>query len=311
MLQRLPIIVLGNSDAHPGASPDGVPREELLSGPKGTILLRSGRCLVAELIERIRHSQRFEDPLLLGPRDWYVGKVDCEIQHVEGSLIHTLQQLTRTVQERWAADQPIAVTSCDILPTPQDLQTLVDIDYAPHVEAIFWWQMIQAEPDQMGAGAWKPGYLLPNQVGGAPQRLYPGHVVIARTGGLRFDLMNRLLELAYHYRNRRLKDRYLGILCGAMQTLVGHDLRELCRFHWPSLTLSIPYYGLRGYHRYRHGRATLADVELFLSRAFVHRGWQGMAHGRPVVIAVSQCLAFAKDIDVLAELAELQTGDSV
>jgi hypothetical protein len=311
MLQRLPIVVLGNSDAHPGASPDGVPREQLLSGPKGMILLRSGRCLAAELVERIRTSQRFEEPLLLGPRDWYTGKVDCEIQHVEGSLIHTLRQLTCTVQQRWAADQPFAVTSCDILPTPHDLQGLVDIDYAPHADAIFWWQMIHAQPDQMGAGAWKPGYLLPSQVGGAPQRLYPGHVVIAREGGLRSDLLNRLLELAYHYRNRRLEDRCPGIICGALMTLLRHDLRGLGRCHFPSLTLSIPYYGLRGYYRYRHGRATLADVEQFLTKAFVHRRWQGRAHGRPVVIAVSQRLAFAKDIDTLAELVELQTGDSM
>lgn len=309
MVQQLPIIVLGNSDAHPGSSPDGVPREELLSGPKGIIALRSGRCLAAELIERIRQSHRFLDPLLLGPRDWYSGKVDCEIEHVEGSLIHTLRQLTRTVQQRWPADQPVAVASCDILPTPQDLQKLVDVDYVPHVEAVFWWQMIQAEPEQMGAGAWKPGYLLPSQIGGAPQRLYPGHVVIARAGGLRFDLMNRLLELAYQYRNRRLNDRYLGILCGAMKTLMWHDLCELRRFRWPSLTLSIPYFGLRGYYRYRHGRATLNDVERFLAKAFVHRASQRLAHGRPVVIAVSQCLAFAKDIDTRAELAELQAGD--
>jgi hypothetical protein len=309
MVPQLPIIVLGNSDAHPGSSPDGVPREELLSGPKGIIALRSGRCLVAELIERIRQSQRFQDPLLLGPRDWYSGKVDCEIQHVEGSLAQTLRQLTRTVQQRWAADQPVAVTTCDILPTPKELQELVDVDYVPHAKAVFWWQMIQAEPEQMGAGAWKPGYLLPNQIGGAPQRLYPGHMVIARAGGLRFDLMNRLLELAYQYRNRRLNDRYLGILCGAMRTLVWHDLRELGRFHWPSLTLSIPSCGLRGYYRYRFGRASLNDVERFLAKAFVHRAWQRLAHGRPVVIVVSQRLAFAKDIDTCAELAELQAGD--
>jgi hypothetical protein len=311
MTRRLPIIVLGNSDARPGASPEGVPRTALLTGPKGTIRLRSGRCLAAELIARIRDSQRFEDPVLLGPRDWYRGQVDCDIQHVEGSLIHTLRELMSTVRQRWSWDQPFAVTSCDILPTAEDLRELLDRDYAPHADAIFWWQMVEADPERMGAGAWKPGYMLPVRQGETPRRLYPGHVVIARAAGLRFDLMNRLLELAYRYRNRLLEDRYLGIMCGALGTLLRHDVRELVRWRLSSLTLSIPYFGLRGYYRYRRGRATLGDVEHFLAKAFVHRTTLRQAQGRPVVITISQQLAFAKDIDTYAELAELQTNGTV
>jgi hypothetical protein len=310
MSQPLPIIVLANSDAHPGASPAGVRQEELLSGPKGTIPWRAGRCLAAELIARIRDSRRFADPLLLGPRAWYEGLVDCEILHVEGSLIQTLRELTRVVQQRWGAEQPFVVTSCDIMPSPADWQGLIDGDYRPHAAAVFWWQMVEARPEQLGVGAWKPGYALPVAAGQPPRRLYPGHVVIARAGGLRFDLLNRLLQLAYRYRNRRLQDRYVGITCGALGTLLWHDLRALARFRLPTLTLSIPYYGLRGYSRYRRGSATLGDVEHFLAKAFVHRASQQAAGGRPVVIAVSDLLAFARDMDTEAELEELRQSET-
>jgi len=82
MPDRLPIIVLASSDSRPGAVPDGMHRDKMLSGPKGTIQLQNGRCLAAELVDRIRSSGCFAEPILLGPKQWYDGKVDCEIIHV-------------------------------------------------------------------------------------------------------------------------------------------------------------------------------------------------------------------------------------
>jgi hypothetical protein len=309
MSDRLPIIILAGGDARPGDAPAGVPQGVILAGPKGTMLLPSGRCLVAELIDRVRASQRFSEPLLLAPRSWYEGIVDCEIRHVEGTLIQTLRELSKTVRERLDGEQPFAVTSCDILPSAADFQQLLDQEYAPHVDAMFWWQMIESQPAAMGAGAWKPRYRLPPDIGQEPRSLYPGHVVIARACALRFPLMNRLLELAYRYRNRVLEKRYVGIICGAIGTLLAQDLRNLGKLQCPVLTLQIPYVGLRGYSRYRRGKATLRDVEHFLARAFVHRGYYAAAGGRPVVIAISPLLAFAKDIDTRAELEELLRGD--
>ncbi len=87
------------SDSHPGAVPGELSPGAMLTGPKGTLQLRSGRCMAAELIARIRASQRFAEPLLLGPRQWYEGKVDCEISHVEGTMIQTLRHLTDIMQE--------------------------------------------------------------------------------------------------------------------------------------------------------------------------------------------------------------------
>ena len=246
---------------------------------------------------RIRASERFAQPLLLGPRQCYEGKVDCEVSHVEGTLIETLRHLTDVMQSRFGGPQPIAVTPCDILPTVSDFQRLLDEDYAPHADAMFWWQLIEGQPGAMGAGAWKPSYHLPASTGQPPLSLYPGHLVIARTCALRFPLMNRLLELAYRYRNRVLENRHIGMTCRGLGTLLTQDLRNLAQLQVPLLTFQVPYLGLRGFFRYRRGKATLRDVENFLAKSLLHRRFHRAASGRPVVISISSLLSFAKDID--------------
>jgi len=308
MSNRLPIIVLAGSDSHPGTIPAELSPSAMLTGPKGTFQLRSGRCMAAELIARIRASQRFAEPLLLGPRQWYEGKVDCEVSHVQGTMIHSLRHLTDILQNRFSGAQPVAVAPCDILPSSADFQRLLDEDYAPHADAMFWWQMIEGQPSAMGAGAWKPSYRLPPNVGQVPRSLYPGHLVIARTCALRFHLMNRMLELAYRYRNRVLEKRYIGMTCGILGTLMRQDLRNLAKFQVPMLTFQIPYLGLRGFFGYRRGTAALSEVENFLAKSFLHRRFHRAAGGRPVVISVSSLLSFAKDIDTQAELEELDSS---
>ncbi len=142
--------------------------------------------------------------------------------------------------------------------------------------------------------------------GQTPRRLYPGHLVIARAEALRFPLINRLLELAYRYRNRVLEKRYLGITMGAVGTLLRQDIRNVFQWQLPVLTWGVPWRGLRGYYRYRRGRATLGDVEDFLTHAFLHRRFHSLAGGRPLAISTTSLVAFAKDIDTKAELEELQ-----
>ena len=171
---------------------------------------------------------------------------------------------------------------------------------------MFWWQMIAAQNDEMGASAWKPSYRLPLNAGQQPLSLYPGHLVIARPAALRFALMNRLLELAYRSRNRVLEKRYLGMTLGAIGTLMAEDVRNLAKLQLPVLTFTIPYVGLRGFFRYRRGKATLRDVEHFLMKAFLHRRFHPAAGGRPVVISATTLRSFAKDIDTTAELEELE-----
>jgi hypothetical protein len=168
--------------------------------------------------------------------------------------------------------------------------------------------MIEAQPDGMGAGSWKPSYRIPPDTGREPLSLYPGHLVIARPAPLRFQLTNRLLELAYRYRNRALKKRYIWITLGAIGSLIAQDLQNLAHLQLPVLTFLLPYIGLRDFFKHRRGKATLRDYENFLTRTLLHRRYQHAAGGRPVVISTTSLLSFAKDIDTKAELEELDSA---
>ncbi len=309
MNHRLPIIVLAGSDTRPGTLPAGLQSHEMLTGPKGTIGLSTGRCLAGEVVARIRSSGCFLEPLLMGPRDWYEGQVDCEIIPVAGSLVQTLRKLTATMAERFPGHQPVAITACDILPPASDFRQLIEQDYRPHADTMFWWQMVRAEPPEMGASSWKPRYRLAAEPGQPLLTLYPGHVVIVRPDALRLQLTNRFLELAYRYRNRALRKRVVGMTFKAMAALIAQDLRNLLEFQLPVLTFVLPYVGLRDYFKYRHGTATLRDHECFLTRALLHRRFQHAADNRPVFISTTRLLSFAKDIDTRGELAELDRPD--
>ena len=137
VVKRLPIIVLAGSDAQPAEVPAGLHRDAMLTGPKGTIRLQNGRCMAAELIDRIRASECFEEPWLMGPRDWYEQQVDCPLVPVEGSLAETLRQLIATTRQEIAGHRPFAVTTCDILPTADEFRQLLDKDYLPHADTMF------------------------------------------------------------------------------------------------------------------------------------------------------------------------------
>ncbi len=91
MPTRLAIIVLAGSDPYPAPVPPGLQQEDMLSGYKGSHRLPWGRCLAGELVERVKESDRFEEPILLGPRRVYEGQVNCKIVDVDGNLMTTLR----------------------------------------------------------------------------------------------------------------------------------------------------------------------------------------------------------------------------
>ena len=304
MSDRLPILVLGGSDPGPDAVPQGLPPEQMLRGFKGAKRLPWGRCLAAELIERIRQCQRFCEPLLVGPRRVYDGLVDVPIVDVEGNLAATLLGAIAALSGRCDAAAPVAFTTCDILPTADEFCRLLDESYGPHQGAMFWGQFVAAEPGEMGASSWKPSYRFRPAAGQPPRNLYPGHLVIARPQALRLRLAIYLLSLAYRYRNRDLRYRYVRMVARSLAHFLAEDLRNLVRGQLPLLTVSIPYHASTAYFKYRRGTGTVADFERAVGRGFLHRQYIPSADVRPVVFSVSPITSFAKDIDTVAEFAE-------
>ncbi len=306
MANRLPILILAGSDQRRSTVPDGLEHEDMLHGYKGAIPLRSGRPLVQELVDRIVRSDYFQAPILVGPERVYADIVDCDIVDAEGNLANTLQRTVDTMRRRFGSGTPIAVATCDILPTPDELVQLIRDDYGPHRAAVFWGQLIEARPDQMGASAWKPSYGFRAASDQPPLNLYPGHLVIVRPQALRFELTIRLLQLVYAHRNQKLQKRVFGVLMRSLGILAAADLRNLRSCQMPVLTFTVPYSCLRAYGKYRRRRATIADFEAALATSFVHRRFRHQASNRPVIFSLTRMVSFAKDIDTKAELDEAQ-----
>jgi hypothetical protein len=299
----VPLVILANSDSQAGPVPKGLEPAEMLRGFKGVHRLRSGKTLAGELVDRFRSSGRFADPILLGPLRVYRDVVDCEIVDVQGNLPATLACVRELVLTRFSPTAPVAFSTCDILPTSEEIRRLIETDYDPHAECAFWGQLVEARPEELGASAWKPAYRFRRNDRGS-MSVYPGHLVIVRPAALRIRLTNHLLQLAYRFRNRDLRHRHWQIASRGLGRLLWEDMRSLFSGKLPILTVSIPYHGLRGYYKLRRGQLTPQEFERRLAKTFLHRRFQKAANGRPVVFTVTRILSFAKDIDTIAELAE-------
>jgi hypothetical protein len=102
-----------------------------------------------------------------------------------------------------------------------------------------------------------------------------------------------------------LRKRYLGITIRMLGTLISEDVRNLLSAKPSMLTFSVPYHGLSAYYKYQRRELTLRDYEHAISSIMLHREFQHSAEGRPVVCCISSIVSFAKDIDTIAELEEL------
>lgn len=300
MTEPIPILILAGSDRRRGPVHPELHADDMLSGYKGALPLPWGKCVAAELVDRFRATGRFADPLIVGPRSVYGSLVDCEIIDVEGTLVDTLRSVRRHTARRIPAGTPIAVSACDILPTPREISRLLETGYDSHPGCGFWWQMITAEPGELGASAWKPRYAIQAEDGATPQTAYPGHLVIYRPEQLRVDLLIRLLALAYRYRNRPLSKRVLPMLARGVGMLAMQDLRNLTIGQLPVLTFSIPWHILSAYAEFRRQSLTVSSFERHLGRILLHRRFRRAE--RPVVVTLSNILSFAQDIDSRAEL---------
>lgn len=303
MSDLLPIIILAGGNERVETIPDGFTAEDLLQGYKGAVKLPSGRCIAGELIERIRESRRFEDPVLVGPRRIYRDLVDCEVSDTTGDLLATIMEFTRLLTERYP-DRPVAVSACDILPTAADLRELMDESYAPYSNSGLWWQLIAAEPAEMGVSGWKPSYRIRLSPEGPLLNLYPGHLLILRAGAVRLDWFNLFLMLAYRYRNRSVYERMIRITLRALGLWLADDLGRIASFQWPGRILAAPCGIFRAYCKYCLERLTVPDLAAELTRQIMVPG-RTRELDHPVAMVVTRIRSFAKDIDTRTELEEV------
>ncbi len=305
MPSPLPILILAGSDRRSGPLPPGMTREEMLSGFKGARPLPNGRCLAGELIERVRDSGPFADPILLGPQQVYGDLVDCEVVSVEGNLPMTLAVLRDLLRHRFDPLAPVAICACDVLPAAEELRELMRTGYEPMAGALFWGEFIVAEPTDMGASSWKPAYAFRPTPSDAPLNMYPGHLFVVRGGALRMRLTNHLLQLAYRHRNLELRKRLRPMILRGLGRLIIEDFRNLFRLQAPSLAVGIPYHCLRAYRKYRRGELSVADFCNAVAQLLLHRDYRRAATFPPVQFALTPLVSFAKDLDTEVEMQEL------
>jgi len=300
----MPIIIFGGSDSYRETVPEGLSADDMLSGFKGAVCLPSGRCIAGELIQRIRQSGRFREPVLIGPRDAYEALLDCEVVDVRGNLPATIEAAEAIAEERYGLSHPFAVSACDVLPSGAEFRQLLEEGYDPHPECGLWWQLVAAEPSELGASGWKPNYRVAPSAGESPVTLYPGHLVIVRPEALRLKAFKRFLSLAYRYRNRALYERVTRMTLRALSTMLQEDVSLLASGRWSARTFSVPYMVLRAYGKLRTETMTVRDLEAVAAKVLLDPAFQRRKKNRPVVFAVTRIQSFAKDIDTRAELEE-------
>lgn len=304
MSELLPLIILAGGTPL-GSNARGVPAGETLVGIKGALRLPSGRMLVDEVARRFIASGRFQQPILIGPRDAYAELVgEYEIADVAGSLAASLSRAAAVMHDRFGPSEPIALSTCDILPSASEIATLLETRYDPVRDCAFWGQLVEASPTHLGASAWKPGYQFRDPSTGT-RHLYPGHLVIIRPGALRLDIVIRLLHLAYSYRNRPLPERVAGMVLRSLGVLLWQDLRLLTRRRSPKLTWSILCRCLRAYRAYRRRILTVDGFERAFAATFVDDRWTG---AKTAVFAITDLAPFARDLDTRTEFAEATQG---
>lgn len=280
--------------------------DEMLAGFKGLLPLPGGKVLVAEIMDRYLSSGRFRDPVLVGPARVYAkAALPGEIVDCDGSIAETLQTAVRVIEQRFSAEHPVGMTTCDVLPSVADIRELLAAGYDPITDCVFWGEFIEAQPARMGASEWKPFYSFTDPDGGGLRNVYPGHLMILRAAALNVDITIALARLAYLYRNRPLLRRLPGMMAHGVAMLARYDFTQWLRGRWSASACSVPWECLRAYGQYRGRRLGLREFEQAFTRTFVRKSYRHAAAGRPARFVVSPILSFAKDLDTKAEFAEV------
>ena len=301
----IPLIVLGGRDRKPAQLPATGRGKHPLRGYKGVDLRIGDQPLIQLVIERMRASGAFDPIFIAGPIEVY-RKVCPEVAVIDtdSNFGANLRNALEVAIER-CPDRPVAITTCDILPDPEELQRML-ADYRQHQPADFWFPLILVpkDPTQLGASAWKPQYRVIPESGGEPVAILPCHLVIVTPAAVRRELVYHVFDLAYRSRNRSIAYRRAFILHRLLFWLVLQDLRNLLRLRPPTYLVTVIYHGLRvaqGLMRRTMSQVELQDRMRKIYIRYRHRRRYPHHVGRvPLLDAIS----FAKDIDTEEEAQE-------
>jgi|SRR5689334_1995559 len=279
-MQSVPVTILGGSDRKPGVLPESGGALHPLATYKGVAIRLGGRPLIGWLVERLLAAQGFGPVTIAGPARVYAPLgLPARVLDTDASVARNLRAALEA-----QGSGPLAVLSCDVLPSVRELAEL-RARYEEARPCALWFPLVRVPKDhsELGAFAWKPEYTVVLDSGESVPIL-PGHLGILDPAQLRLPLLYRLLDDAYRTRNRSVSHRR-----GVMLRTVLFSPRS------PLRTWRILASGLRLARELRGGRLRLGDLERWIGRIFLAQGASGIHY--PLVDMIS----LAEDIDTEEE----------
>lgn len=305
MNNPIPILILGGSDPRPASLPDAGSDKHALSGYKGRDLSIHGRPMIQVLVERLKESGGFDPIYVAGPEEVYRGIPHLKIVDTAGSLGKNL----RTGLERLRIAHPgsyIGITTCDILPEPDCLQTFLEQSRA-HMPFDVWFPLIRIPEnrEQLGASSWKPTYTVVPEEGREAAAILPGHLLVINPEAFRLRLSYRLMQIAYRTRNRPIQVRRKEMIRDTVKDLLFEDVRHIFGMRVPRLTWTVVSNGLKVARDLKNGTITTERLENSIRRIFIRYRHQKEFPERRVHLPVMDALSLAKDVDTVEEAREL------
>jgi len=305
---KLPLLILGGRDRRGTVLPEEGQDKEPLQGYKGADLRLGGRPLVEVAIERWRGCGVFDPIYIAGPARVYdpLG-LDALIVDTDGELGENLRAGAERLEADFG-DGQIAVTTCDILPDPQELAAAVD-DLRRHQPLDFWMPLCPV-PDEgrLGASAWKPKYWVRSPEAAEAVPILPGHLMIGNPATLRLRFLYQLFDQLYRTRNRPLAYRRMVLTRSLFGSLIKEDLRHLIHFSLPYITFNVVYNVLMLVSKMASRLVTTTDFEDHLRKAFLRRKHRKLYPERRGRVVIMPCLSLAKDIDTVEEAREVSAS---
>lgn len=302
----MPLIILGGRDHGSTVLPEAGRSKHVLHGYKAVDLRIGGRRLISILVERLRACGRFDPIYIAGPRKIYRDLVeDVELIDTDSDFGDNLRHSVGAVC-REHPESRFAVTTCDILPDPAELESvLADFESRPRTD--FWGVLVRAPENlaQLGESAWKPKYAIQPDGEDHPVAILPGHLMIVDPTVMRLDFVFRIFDIGYHTRNRSVAYRHGVAVRSVLFYLLWKDLKRLFSLRRPDFTWEILSTGAVLAKKLKGPGITQLELATCLGNLWVRSDHRRRHPERRGWITIGGYLSLAKDIDTEEEAKEI------
>ena len=299
--KSVPLIVLGGSDRRPAYMPPGGRSKHPLAGIKGVDVKIGGRPLIDVVIERLRQASVFDPIYVAGPGHAYRSLSDGVSIDTDGGFGRNIQVGVETAR-RLHGDGTLAITTCDIVPDPDEMQTVVT-DFWDHSPLDFFFPLIEAprDPKRLGESGWKPQYHVKPEGTSEPVPVLPGHLAMFDSAALRWKFIYRLMDLGYRTRNRPILYRNAYMARRLLWIMLVQDFIHILNLRLPTFTWDTLLSGTRAARRLKEKVIQQSELELALRRMFIKRRHRRKYPERRVRMPVVDAMSLARDIDTQEE----------